>query len=578
MLAAPGSSTSPLVRKLTLVAVACLAALAAAGGMARAAGPGSANPSFGQGGIATLPSDTRVFGEAFQSDGKLILVGQRGVKSGATLIVARLTGSGSLDGSFGGGVVAGPQINSSFGSGSIGHGVAVQRDGKIVVVGQATDTGGTGTFGMLIERFNSNGTLDSSFGSGGVAKALAAQFGDAYAVAIQPDGKIIAVGSVNSPSGGTLVGVARLNSNGSLDSSFGSGGTSVLNLGDDSVALAVALQSDGKIVITGSQAPGLQVPNALIARLTPSGALDTSFNGSGAYAHQYAIGAANSSFNGVAVQSNGDIVAAGAATNGNTGADAIVARFTKSGGIDTSFGNGGPNHASYQTSAVNTFVSGTTVPGGTGVALAPNGDILVGGTYSNAGLTNIRVWALKSNGALDGGFGSGGVASTAFGSSVMGEGNSLAIAPGGTIAVGGDTKQPSGVYSGVATSYLGFGKQPAGALKLSLSGVSGTQKTSNVVKRGLKVTVSCNEACSIKAAIVISASTAKRLHLGKRQLTIASASASLRAAGKKTITLRLNRKYTKSIGKQKTLAVKLSVSAKSGAKHVSTTRNIRFKR
>ena len=73
------------------------------------------------------------------------------------------------------------------GSGSIGRGVAIQSDGKIVVVGKATDGTGTGRYGLIVERFNSNGSVDGSFGSGGVARFLNANFGDGYGIAIQSD-------------------------------------------------------------------------------------------------------------------------------------------------------------------------------------------------------------------------------------------------------------------------------------------------------------------------------------------------------------------------------------------------------
>ena len=152
--------------------------------------------------------------------------------------------------------------------------MAIQSDGKIVVVGKATDGSGSGRGGLLIERFNANGSLDTSFGSGGVVNLLSASFGDGYGVAIQSDGKILATGSDDAAGsgGGTTprVAVARLQSNGSLDPSFGSGGTAVIDLGAYSFANAVAVQSNGAIVIAGSQSPGSQSVNALIARLTPA--------------------------------------------------------------------------------------------------------------------------------------------------------------------------------------------------------------------------------------------------------------------------------------------------------------------
>ena len=592
------------LKHLAIMFAATLALLGGLAAAARAASPGSLDSSFGSGGIASLGSNTRVLGDAFQSDGKLVVVGESGVSSGATLIVARLTTAGGLDGSFGGGVVTGPPVVSSFGTGSVGRGVAIQSDGKIVVVGKATDPSATGTLGMLVERFNANGTLDTGFGSGGVARALTGQFGDGYAVAIQPNGQIVAVGTANSPAGGTLAAVVRFNSNGSLDTSFGSGGTDVIDLGTDSLARAVAIQSDGKIVIAGSQAPGLQVPNALIARLTPTGALDPSFNGIGAYAHQYALGAANSVFNALALQSDGKIVAAGAAANGNTSADAIVVRFDSGGAQDPSFGTGGVVYAS---SAVNTNVS-TGVPGADGVAIAAkNDDIVAAGTESDNGLTGIALWAFKPNGASDASFGTNGTTVTGFGSSTYGEANSLAVASDGSIAAAGDSHSPGGLYSGLVARYGGFGPAPppppppkTPALKITLQGVSASNKSSNVVKHGLKAKVGCNEACKINVSLGVSAGTAKQLHLltyfkrctkvhGKkhcvkarayRATTIASGSATLNRAGSKTFTLKLSRSVGKAFGKQKKnvkVVLVVSVTSVSTHKVVKTSKGLTFR-
>jgi uncharacterized delta-60 repeat protein len=590
-------------KQLTIAFAVALALLGGVTAAARAASPGSLDSSFGSGGIAGLGSNVRLLGEAGQSDGKLVVVGQRGVGSGATLIVARLTTAGGLDSSFGGGVVTGPPVVSSFGTGSIGRGVAIQPDGKIVVVGKATDSSGTGTLGMVVERFNANGSLDTGFGSGGVARVLTGQFGDGYAVAIQRNGQIVAVGTANAATGGTFVAVVRLNSNGSLDPSFGSGGTDVINLGTDSLALAVALQSDGKIVIAGSQAPGLQVPNALIARLTPTGALDPSFNGTGAYAHQYAQGAAYSAFNALAVQSDGKIVAAGAATNGNTSADALIVRFDSNGAQDGSFGAGG---VVYSTSAVNTNVGTGGVPGANGVAIAANGDIVAAGTESNAGLTGIELWAFTPAGAPDSRFGANGKTVTGFGSSTNGVANALAIRADGSIAVAGESNTPGGSPSGVVARYIGFSppmpppppKPPA--LKITLRGVSSSYKIASVVKHGLKVSVGCNEACTIRVSLGISATTAKQLKIvtvgrrcftshGRRRcvkthafraVTIASGRGTLSKAGIKAIVLKLSRSLDKKLQKQKRVKLSLKVSATSTATHKvgSLSKGLTFKR
>lgn len=570
--------------------------------LAQAPRPGSAITSFGASGIASAGSGVRLLGTAVQSDGKVVAVGESGLPSAVDLELARFTVSGALDTTFGsGGIVHGPAIAGLLGTGSLGRGVAIQPDGKIVVVGTSTVPDGSATTGILIERFNSNGSVDSSFGTGGAVTSLAGSLGDGNGVAIQPNGQIVATGSANAAgSGGTStprVAVVRVNGNGSLDPSFGSGGASVLDFGSFSTALAVALQSDGKIVIGGSQSPGLQVQNALIARLTPSGAADPSFGTGGAYAHQYAVGAASSTFDALAIQSNGSIVAAGSATQGNTGANAIVARFTTAGTPDGSLGGGG---VVAQPSASGTVIGGT-IPGVTGVGLARNGDIIAGGTVAQAGFSHIAVWAFTPTGALDSGFGTAGTMATSLGATTSGTGNSLAIGPTGQIVVAGAAKAITGVYSGVETAYNGFAPPvpPPPAFKLSLKGVSGRYKIATVAKHGLKVGVTCNGACTIKASLTLSASIAKRLHIlttfrkctkkkgkqhcvkarGYRTVTLASGKATLKRAGTHTFTFRLGRANAnalKKVKKRQSVTANLRVTATSSTTHKGKTINKRL--
>jgi uncharacterized delta-60 repeat protein len=576
-----------------VAAVAVLGALfppAAAGAVA----PGSPDPSFGSHGLTSIGSNTRLFGTGVQSDGKVVAVGQ---SVGSNLIVARFTTSGALDSSFGGGVVTGPATGAPV-SGSIGRAVAIQPDGKIVAVGSSGS--GSGGVGLLVERFNANGSPDSSFGKGGAVNLLTSSLADGYSVAIQPDGKILAGGAADETGSDGYeprVVVVRLNSNGSLDSTFGSGGVDVLDLGPISAARGLALAPGGKIAIAGSIQVGLQVPEGYVARLTSSGALDTGFHGTGYYTQQFSRAGANSVFYSVAVQSDGKIVAGGAAVNGTTGADAVVARFTSSGSLDSSFGSGG---VAYMSSGVNSPPGSAGEPGIRGIVLA-GGDVVAAGYSTNGPYSSGMLWALTSGGALDGRFGSGGMAVANFGSDRFNEFSGLGLAPNGELAAVGDT-QPTyeGGYTGIAALYGGFGPVSVPALTVSLKGVSGKYKTATVAKHGLKLGVNCNEACSVQVSLVLSAGTARKLHIvstfkkctkvhGKRKcktvhgykaVTIASGSGSLGGSGTKTITLHLIGRYVKTLKAQKQFGVKLSASAVSSATHKSKTvsKSLTFKR
>jgi uncharacterized delta-60 repeat protein len=578
----------------------CASALALLPVAAQAATPGTLDASFGAGGIAPAQAGIRFFGAAVQSDGKTLATGA----AGGTLIVARFTTGGQLDGSFGsGGIAHSPAITGTLDTGSLGRSVAVQSDGKIVVAGKVTSADDSSTDAILIERFNSNGSIDGSFGSGGVVKAATTAQGDGYGVAIQSDGKIVAVGSANAVGqGGSAprVAVVRLNTNGSPDSGFRGGGTDILDFGAYSVAQTVALQSDGKIVIAGSQAPGLQVPNALIARLTTAGNPDPTFASGGAFAHQYAIGAASSSFNGLAIQSDGKIVAAGAATAANNTADAFFVRFTTGGAQDGSFGSGG---VTYAPSAVNWVVNGA-IPGVYGLALAGNGDIIGVGTIASATVRSAAVWALRSNGQFDTSFGNHGATVTSAGGSTSAEGNGVAIGADGNVVAVGDTRTLIGqTYSSLAARYVGFGgvtPPPPPTLTASFSGVKGSYKTSSVTKSGLKISVSCNEACSLKGTLGISAGTARKLKLkstitkctkkhgkkhcvktkGYKALTIASASKSIAGAGTGSLTLKIKGSFANALKKQKRVSVTLKVVATSTSTHKTKTikKGLTFKR
>jgi uncharacterized delta-60 repeat protein len=153
---------------------------------ALATAPGTLNSAFGEGGSSSLPAVPRLLGTAVQSNGSVVATGESGTGTATRLLVVRFTRAGRLDGSFGGdGVVHGPAIAGA--TGSRGRAVAIQSDGKIVVVGTATDQTGAARDGLLVERFNSNGSPDTGFGAGGVVDVLSTTFGDGYGVAIQPE-------------------------------------------------------------------------------------------------------------------------------------------------------------------------------------------------------------------------------------------------------------------------------------------------------------------------------------------------------------------------------------------------------
>ena len=249
----------------------------------------------------SFPTDDIAHGVVVQSDGKIVVVGEGG--GGPAFAVARFNADGSLDTSFGG---TGKVLTAVGGNSSRGTGVALQGDGKIVVSGVSYNTS---TMGSLV-RYNSNGSVDLRVTTDFTTSDFAAA---KNSVAIQHDGKIVVAGT--SPNGSnTDFGLVRYNPNGSLDTSFGGTGRVITDFGgnSDDSAMSVAVQSDGKIVVIGSSFSGNNGGFAL-ARYNSNGTLDTFFNGTGkikTVIGNYAYGV------GLVIQSDGNLVVAGTAIFG----------------------------------------------------------------------------------------------------------------------------------------------------------------------------------------------------------------------------------------------------------------------
>src|SRR5262245_44683704 len=188
---------------------------------------GALDTTFGTGGMVTTSflgptTDLGVGGTAIQADGKIVEAGQslNSSQSGAGPALARYNTDGSLDTTFGSGGKVAPEYTRCVGAST---GVAIQSDGKIVNAGFHLQTGACDH--MALARYNSDGSLDTSFRSGGmVATDFGGSFDEATGVAIQTDGKIVAAGFASEPGTGRDFALARYNSDGSLDTGFGSGG------------------------------------------------------------------------------------------------------------------------------------------------------------------------------------------------------------------------------------------------------------------------------------------------------------------------------------------------------------------
>ena len=236
------------------------------------AAPGDLDPTFSGDGEQTTDfgGSSEAKAVVVQPDGKVVVVGA--TFRDFAVALARYNPNGTLDTSFSG---DGRQT-TDFG---VANAVALQADGKIVVVGSIDSS-------FALARYNPNGSLDTSFsGDGKQTTGIGGSSEDeATGVAIQGNGKIVVVGTATDPSTGAnpKFALARYNPNGSLDTSFSGDGKQTTDFGATrDGATGVALQGDGKIVAVGAADSGATTHNFALARYNPNGSLDTSFSGDG---------------------------------------------------------------------------------------------------------------------------------------------------------------------------------------------------------------------------------------------------------------------------------------------------------
>jgi uncharacterized delta-60 repeat protein len=420
---------------------------------------GDLDLSFGMGGKVTTDVKIAVdTGQSvtLQSDGKIVVAGFA-VNPDATFDFAlvRYNSDGNLDTSFG----TGGKVTTDFSTFSdYGRSVTLQSDGKIVVAGSTIND-------FAVARYNSNGSLDTSFGTGGkVTTDINGGFDTGYSVSLQSDGKIVVAGSTNfSGASSSDFALVRYNNNGSLDTSFGTGGkvTTDINGGFD-FGLSSVLQSDGKIVVTGQGSnPGIPIPGSFstnddfaLVRYNSNGSLDTSFGTGGKVTTDIVKGNSEQGLS-AALQSDGKIVVSGYTASPSYTLDFALVRYNSNGSLDTSFGTGGK---------VTTDFNGNS-DYGYSVALQSDGKIVVAGANANIG-GDFAIARYNSNGSLDTSFGTGGKVTTDFNGN-SDSGYSVALQSDGNIVVVGRSQSSSRTVSGgnfaydsyfAVARYLGDGK------------------------------------------------------------------------------------------------------------------------
>ncbi len=368
--------------------------------LARYNDDGSLDSSFDGDGKAafSVGPDGEATAIARQSDGKLVVAGSTWTGSAESFVVARFNANGSVDSGFG----VGGKRTIAFGTtGDFAQGVAVAPDGKIVVAGISllgTPSVQTGAR-MAAARLTTDGDLDDSFdGDGKALASVGTTFDKARGVVVQTDGKVVVAGdSHNADDDHDDFAFFRWKEDGSPDGTFGSSGGKVFKLTalhDD--AHAIALQPDGKILAGGFSDSEAKLA---LVRLNTNGTPDTSFSGDGIVTSPVS-GYAKAGVNALALQSDGKILAGGFAGNGSNYRFAL-ARYTSGGALDSSFSGGGAITTSVgangTTPSGKAFCDGVapSCPGAHGLALMPSGAVALGGSVVVAGSTDWQLARFK---------------------------------------------------------------------------------------------------------------------------------------------------------------------------------------
>jgi uncharacterized delta-60 repeat protein len=387
------------------------------------AADGDLDTSFGGGdGIVTTliagTDDNESYSVVIQGDGKIVVAGYSwiGSISRSDFALVRYDTDGTLDTSFG----TGGQVTTNFGSSSEIRSITLQSDGKIVAAGVSDDN-------FAIARYNSNGTLDNTFSGDGKLTTDIGSFDGISSIAIQSDGKIVAVGG-----SGNNFAIARYGTNGDLDNTFSGDGKLTTDFGSSLESFeSVVLQSDGKIV-----AAGYSDGNFAVARYATNGDLDNTFSGDGKVTTN--LGAIEE-INSIALQSDGKIVAAG-----YSGSDFFIARYKTNGDLDDTFSGDG---------IVTTDIDSSD-DGLNSVVVQSDGKILTAGYTDNAGFSYLMVIArYNTDGTLDLTFSGDGIQTTAVGSSDD-SATAIALQTDGKIVAAGYSEYGSG-FEFAVVRYLG---------------------------------------------------------------------------------------------------------------------------
>lgn len=405
-------------------------------------------------------------GTAIQADGKIVVAGRCYLGFDNAVAICRLNPSGDLDTSFG---AAGKVISQLGDESSEADAVAIQADGKIIIAGSAYN--GADLQSFMVARFLTTGALDPSFGTNGVViTPLGTNSSFASAIALQSDGKIL-VGGQARPGSDEDFAVLRYTTNGTLDTTWNGTGEVLTGIGpSDDTLYSLKVQSDGKVIAAGgSYFPPIQ--KFAMARYTSSGALDSSFGSFGRVATEFGSGTLDVATC-MALQPDGKIVLAGVdAPSSLSDLDVAVARYTTSGALDSTFDGDGKN----------TTAIGLAYDAGYAVAIQSDNRILVGARTQMGSHYKFGAARFLSSGALDPDYGSGGVTFFDFGTSADENLDAMALDSAGRAVMVGEAGNIFGIIrvlnANPAIQITSIQRLPNGHILLSGIGVPNASHT-----------------------------------------------------------------------------------------------------
>jgi uncharacterized delta-60 repeat protein len=366
------------------------------------------------------------------------------------LLTASQAAAGDVDKSFGNN---GKVVSDLFGQIEVANALALQSDGKIVVAGYTaplTNSNNRGDFALA--RYHRDGTPDATFGDNGkvVTDFDATHRDQANAVAIQGDGKIIAAGftSFTGSNDNTdfALALARYHADGTPDSSFGNGGKVVTNISNPSdfniyyreSINAIAIQSDGKIIATGTAFLNFtQSMDFTTIRYHADGSLDQSFGANGRVFTNFTNttpSEANDSAGEISLQNDGKIIIAGRVHH--LSFDYGIARYNSDGSPDATFGQGGQIATNLPRQASGNAGKETAM------TVQADGKIIVGGFTQTNGVNHFALSRYQANGNFDSTFGNGGQVTTNLSGAVR----SLTLQSNGKIIAAGTSSENSGDF------------------------------------------------------------------------------------------------------------------------------------